>query len=60
MAAMLAFAWCGVATAAGPLRIVSLAPNLTELLFAAGAGAQVVGVSEYSDWPAPARSLPRD
>lgn len=59
IAAMLALAWCGVAAAAGPLRIVSLAPNLTELLFAAGAGAQVVGVSEYSDWPAPARSLPR-
>lgn len=45
--------------AAAPLRIVSLAPNLTELLFAAGAGAQVVGASEYSDWPPPARDLPR-
>jgi len=40
-------------------RIVSLAPHLTELLFAAGAGAQVVGVSEYSDYPAAAKSLPR-
>lgn len=59
LAVVLAMAWCGVAPAAEPLRIVSLAPNLTELLFAAGAGAQVVGVSEYSDWPPPARSLPR-
>jgi iron complex transport system substrate-binding protein len=40
-------------------RIVSLAPHLTELLFAAGAGAQVVGVSEHSDYPPQARRLPR-
>ncbi len=39
-------------------RIVSLAPSLTELLYAAGAGAQVVGVSEYSDYPPEARTLP--
>jgi iron complex transport system substrate-binding protein len=40
-------------------RIVSVAPNLTELLFAAGAAEQVVGVSAYSDYPEAARSLPR-
>lgn len=40
-------------------RIVSLAPHVTELLFAAGAGAQVVGVVEYSDYPEAARTLPR-
>jgi iron complex transport system substrate-binding protein len=40
-------------------RIVSLAPHITELLFDAGAGAAVVGVSEFSDFPAPARDLPR-
>jgi iron complex transport system substrate-binding protein len=39
-------------------RIVSLAPHATELLFAAGAGAQVVGVVAHSDWPAAARALP--
>lgn len=39
-------------------RIVSLAPSLTELLYAAGAGQQVVGVSEYSDFPPEARTLP--
>jgi iron complex transport system substrate-binding protein len=40
-------------------RIVSLAPHLTELLFAAGAGEQVVGVVAYSDFPEAARSLPQ-
>ncbi len=40
-------------------RIVSLAPHATELLFAAGAGAYVVAVSEHSDYPPPARALPR-
>jgi iron complex transport system substrate-binding protein len=40
-------------------RIVSLAPHITELLFAAGAGTQVVGVSEFSDYPAAAQSLPK-
>jgi len=40
-------------------RIVSLAPHVTELLFAAGAGRQVVGVVAYSDYPAEALSLPQ-
>jgi iron complex transport system substrate-binding protein len=40
-------------------RIISLAPHLTELLFAVGAGAQVVGTVEYSDFPQAARSVPR-
>ena len=40
-------------------RIISVAPNLTELLFAAGAADQIVGVSEYSDYPEAARALPR-
>ena len=40
-------------------RIVSLAPHLTELLYAAGAGARVVGALEYSDYPPEARALPR-
>jgi iron complex transport system substrate-binding protein len=39
-------------------RVVSLAPHATELLFAAGAGGQVVGVSELSTWPEVARQLP--
>lgn len=40
-------------------RIVSLAPSVTELVYAAGAGTHLVGVSSYSDWPAAARKLPR-
>ncbi len=40
-------------------RIVSLAPNVTELVYAAGAGPHLVAVSSYSDWPAAARKLPR-
>ena len=39
-------------------RIVSLAPSLTELIFAAGAGEKIVGVVEYSDYPEAARSIP--
>jgi len=42
-----------------PQRIVSLAPAVTETLFAIGAGTQVVGVSEYCDYPPAARKLPR-
>ena len=40
-------------------RIVSLAPHLTELLYAAGAGSRLVGAVEYSDFPPEARALPR-
>lgn len=40
------------------LRIVSLAPALTEMLFALGLGGSVVGVSAYSDFPAAAKKLP--
>ena len=39
-------------------RLVALAPNLTELVFAAGAGDSLVGVSAYSDFPAEALLLP--
>ena len=40
-------------------RIISLAPHITELLYAAGAGGRVVGATSYSDYPAAARALPR-
>lgn len=42
-----------------PQRIVSLTPHLTELLFAVGAGTQVVGVDAGSDYPQRAQALPR-
>jgi iron complex transport system substrate-binding protein len=39
---------------AAPQRIVSLAPNITEILFALGLGDRVVGVTRYCDYPAEA------
>jgi len=39
-------------------RIVSMAPSNTENLFAVGAGDQVVGRDEFSDFPAEASSIP--
>ncbi len=38
--------------------IITLAPNLTELVFAAGAGGNLAGVARYSDYPPAARQLP--
>lgn len=40
-------------------RIVTLAPFLTELAFAAGAGERVVGVSAHSDFPPDSRARPQ-
>ncbi|MGK7294618.1 MAG: helical backbone metal receptor [Candidatus Wenzhouxiangella sp. M2_3B_020] len=41
------------------VRIVSLAPHLTELAFEAGLGDRLVGAVAWSDFPAAARQLPR-
>jgi len=60
LALSLLCAACGQETAPLPgERIVSVAPNVTELLFAAGAGDQVVAVSAYSDYPEAAKALPQ-
>ncbi|WP_343655898.1 cobalamin-binding protein [Cupriavidus sp.] len=40
-------------------RIVSLAPHVTELIYAAGGGDRIVGTVSYSDYPPPARDIPR-
>jgi iron complex transport system substrate-binding protein len=40
-------------------RVVSLAPHLTELMYAAGAGERMVGAVQYSDYPIAAQRLPR-
>lgn len=40
-------------------RIVSLAPHATEMLFAVGAGARIVGTVAFSDYPSAARAIPR-
>jgi iron complex transport system substrate-binding protein len=51
----------GTAVAAGPARprLMSLAPGLTETVYAAGAGSLLVGTVEYSDYPTAARAVPR-
>ena len=40
-------------------RIISLAPNLTEVLFYVGAGEQIVGADEYSNYPEQAKDIIR-
>ena len=40
-------------------RVVTLAPHLTELMFAIGAEGLLVGVSEFSNYPPAAQDLPR-
>ena len=43
----------------GPVsKIISLAPSNTEILYALGAGPNVIGRDEFSDYPAAAKSLP--
>ncbi|MDX1353568.1 MAG: helical backbone metal receptor, partial [Thiomicrorhabdus sp.] len=39
-------------------RIISLSPHITELVFSAGAGNKLVGVSDYSNYPAQASQVP--
>jgi len=41
------------------LRIISLAPHVTEQLFAIGAGERIIGAVDYSDYPEQAKALPR-
>ena len=47
------------ASAPYPQRIVSLAPSVTESLFALGFGNRIVGVTTYCDYPAEAQKLPK-
>jgi iron complex transport system substrate-binding protein len=48
-----------VLSAQGPRRIISLVPAVTEMLFAIGAGPQVIAVSSYDQDPPEVRQLPR-
>jgi iron complex transport system substrate-binding protein len=45
--------------ASAPRRIVSLVPAITEMLFATGAGRQVVAVSSYDEFPPEVNALPK-
>jgi ABC-type hemin transport system substrate-binding protein len=47
------------APAATPHRVVTLAPSVTEILFAMGCGADVIGTDDFSDFPPAARALPK-
>jgi iron complex transport system substrate-binding protein len=40
-------------------RIVSLAPHVTEMVYAAGAGGRLVGTVQFSDFPPPAKRVAR-
>lgn len=42
-----------------PTRIVSLAPSVTEMLFAIGAGERVVGVTSFCNYPPEAQARPK-
>src|SRR5580704_5224247 len=53
----LALAW-SLSAADLPQRIVSLSPDLTEMLFGVGAFPRVVGVSNYETYPPEAAKLP--
>lgn len=54
------FVWCLLIWSPLALaeRVISLAPHLTEMMYSAGAGSQLVGVVEYSDFPPEAKTLP--
>ena len=47
-----------IALAKSAYRIISLAPNLTEIVFAAGAGRYLIGVSTSSNFPSAAKKIP--
>lgn len=52
--------WAGTADISSPAqRIISLSPGITEILFALGAGDQIVGVTDFCNYPEKAKSLPK-
>jgi iron complex transport system substrate-binding protein len=42
-----------------PQRIVSLSPNVTEIIYGLGAWDKIVGVTMYSDFPPEAKTIPK-
>lgn len=58
--ASIAFSHTGYAAEKEPTqRIISLAPHITEVLYAVGAGDDIVGTVSYSDYPSEANDIPR-
>lgn len=47
------------ASAETPERIVSLAPQMTEILYALNLGEKIVGVTTFCDWPPEAKEKPK-
>lgn len=52
-------AFAQAASGTQPQRIISLAPSVTETVFALGFGNRLVGVTTYCDFPAEAQKLPK-
>jgi iron complex transport system substrate-binding protein len=50
---------CRVNVPAAPQRLVTMAASLTEMVFALGFGARLVGVEQFSDYPPAAREIPK-
>lgn len=59
VATLLSTAQAAATTAQPAQRIISLAPHITELLFAIGAGEQVIAIDDASDYPEAAHALPK-
>jgi iron complex transport system substrate-binding protein len=62
-ALLITAAACGDDTVAAPesdLKIVSLSPTATEMLFAIGAADQIIAVDDFSNYPAEALAKPHD
>lgn len=59
LAAVVLVASVAAGAAAPQQRVVSLVPALTEMLFAIGAGPQVVGVGSFDAFPPEVKTLPR-
>ena len=51
--------WLGPKPPAEVKRIVSLAPSMTELVFALNKGKTVVGVTRYATWPEAVKDIPK-
>ena len=49
----------GAAPSAAPTRVISIVPAVTEMLYAIGAGPQVIGVSSFDHYPAEVEKLAR-
>jgi len=51
--------FAGNASAESPKRIITLAPSMTEIVFAAGLGNRIIGVTSFCDYPEEALSKPK-